>query len=115
MPQPLSEKMISTLSLPDSSNQNMAHLAGPAVRKGVRDRIEKQIGQHLAIGPGITVHGEIGLALDIERQIVLSQSRPQAHDDLLGQVAEVEAAADPNNCWSAATCLKDWLSVRPRD
>src|SRR5229473_1561858 len=66
--------------------------AGLAVRKGVRHRIEEQIGEHLAIGPGIGVHGQIGLAVDAERQMVLSQARSQAHHHLLGQVAEVEDA-----------------------
>jgi len=58
----------------------------------VRDSIEKQIGQHLAIRPGIAVHDEIGLAFDVERQIVLPQARPQAHHHLLGQVGQIEAA-----------------------
>src|SRR6478609_1714498 len=35
--------------------------AWPAARKGVRDRIEEQVGEDLSIGPGIGVHHEIGL------------------------------------------------------
>src|ERR1700738_2289514 len=66
--------------------------AGLAVRKGMRHRIEEQVGQHLSVGPGIAVHGEIGLAVDVQRQIVLPQARPQAHHHLLGQIAEVEGA-----------------------
>src|SRR6185312_8516355 len=46
---------------------------GPAIGKSVRHRIEEKIGQHLAVGTGIAVHAEIGLALHIERQIVLAQ------------------------------------------
>ena len=66
--------------------------AGLAVRKGMRHRIEEQIGEHLPVRPGIRVHAEIGLAVDVERQIVLAQARPQAHHHLLGQIAEVEDA-----------------------
>src|SRR5258707_15857599 len=55
-----------------------------AVGKRVRHRIEEQLGEYLSVGPGITVHDEVGLAVDGERQIVLSQARPQAHHDLLG-------------------------------
>src|SRR3984893_15328864 len=33
--------------------------AGLAVRKGMRHRIEEQVGQHLSVGPGIAVHGDI--------------------------------------------------------
>ena len=50
----------------------------------MRHRIQEQIGEHLPVGPGIAVHDEVGLAVDGERQIVLSQARPQAHHDLLG-------------------------------
>ena len=58
----------------------------------MRHRIEEQIGEHLPVGPGIAVHDQIGLAVDVERQIVLAQARPQAHHHLLGEVAEVEGA-----------------------
>src|SRR5262249_3391434 len=61
-------------------------------RKRVRERIEKQVGQHLTIGAGIRVHDEVGLTLDVERQIVLPQAGPETHHHLLGQVAEIEAA-----------------------
>jgi len=64
----------------------------------MRDRIEEQIGQHLPVRPGIGVHHQIGLAIDVERQIVLAQARPQTHHHLLGEVAEIEAAADRNSC-----------------
>ena len=73
-----------------------AHLdvdrAGLAVRERMRHRIEEQVGEHLSIGAGIAVHHQIGLALDIERQVVLAQARPQAHHHLLGEIAEIEAA-----------------------
>ena len=72
--------------------------AGLAVRESVRHRIEEQIGQHLPVGPGIGVHDQIGLAVDVERQMVLAQSRPQAHHHLLGQIAEVEDALIASNC-----------------
>src|SRR5689334_9187256 len=45
--------------------------AGPAVRKGVRDGIEEQVGKHLPVWPGIAVHCQTRLALDVEREIVL--------------------------------------------
>src|SRR5205823_15061813 len=41
-------------------------------------------------GPGIGIHGETGLAIDRQREMALSQARSQAHDHLLGQVAEIE-------------------------
>ena len=56
----------------------------------MRHRIEEQIGEHLSVRAGIAVHGEVGLAIDVERQIVFAQARPQAHHHLLGEVAEVE-------------------------
>src|SRR5579872_2575777 len=64
--------------------------SGAAVRKSVRDRIEKKIGEHLTIWSGIGMHGQVRLALDMEREALPSQSRPQAHDHLLGKIAEVE-------------------------
>lgn len=63
-----------------------------SVREGVRHRIQKQIGQHLPVRPGIAVHGQVGLALDVQRQVLLAQARAQAHHHLLGEVGEVEAA-----------------------
>src|SRR6185503_10075932 len=70
MPQPLSEKMISTLSLPDSRTWMSM----------------------MPVRAGIAVHGQAWLAIDVERQIVFAQARPQAHHHLLGEVAEIEAA-----------------------
>ena len=64
----------------------------PAIRKGVSHRIEEQVGQNLPVGTGITVHREIGLAVDRQRQTVLPQSRPQTQRHLLGQIAEVKGA-----------------------
>ena len=60
------------------------------VGKCVRDRIEEEIGQYLSVRPGIAIHLQIGLALDVERQVVLSQTRAQAFENLLGEVADVE-------------------------
>src|SRR5277367_6281668 len=36
-----------------------------AVGKSVRNRVEEEVGQHLSIWPGITVHRQIGLAFDL--------------------------------------------------
>src|SRR4051812_11481977 len=41
-----------------------AYGAGAAVGKGVGDRIEEQVGQHLTIGSGKTVHHQAGLAIE---------------------------------------------------
>ena len=54
------------------------------------DRVEKEICQRLSVRPRIAVHRQIGLALDVEGQIFLSQARPQTDGDLFGQFAEVE-------------------------
>jgi hypothetical protein len=61
-----------------------------AVGKSVCDRVEEEVGQHLSVWTGITVHRQIGLAIDGEGEILLSQSRPQAGDDLFGQLTEIE-------------------------
>ena len=58
----------------------------------VRDRVEEQVGQHLAIRPRIAVHHQFGLAFDIENQVLLAETRPQAHGDLFGQDAKIEDA-----------------------
>src|SRR5450631_1688082 len=62
------------------------------VRKGVYDRVKKKIGRHLAVWSRIAVHGQIGLALEVETQSFLFQASSEAHDDLFGQVAEIEDA-----------------------
>ena len=62
----------------------------PGVRKRMRDRIEKQVGQDLPVGAGIAVHRQIRLALNIQAHAVLRQRRPKANGELLGQIAEVE-------------------------
>src|SRR5579863_877101 len=64
--------------------------SGPAVWKSVRDRIEKKVGEHLTVWAGIGIHGQVRLALDVERETLSSQAGPQAHDHLLGKIAEVE-------------------------
>jgi len=73
MPQPLSEKMISTLSLPDSALDIDG--AGPAVRKGVRHELRNRL-----VSTWRTVRGmscmEVGLASTFERQPVFR--RPAA-------------------------------------
>ena len=58
----------------------------------MHDRIEEEVGQHLPVRSGIAAHRQIGLAFDIERQIVLSQGRAQAQEKLLGEFADVESA-----------------------
>jgi hypothetical protein len=63
-----------------------------AVRKGVGDRVEKEVGQHQPVRSRIAVDHQIGLALDLEGKIVLSQTGPEAPDDLLGQITEIENA-----------------------
>src|SRR5205809_764132 len=64
--------------------------ASPATRKRVRDRIEEQIGEHLTIWSRKAVHDQIGCAVDREREALFSQTRLQAHDNLFGQIGEVE-------------------------
>src|SRR5271154_3891954 len=49
-----------------------------AVGKRVRDRVEEQVGQHLAVRAGIAFHRQIGRALDIEKWLLLSRSWSQA-------------------------------------
>ena len=66
--------------------------SGSAVGESVCHRIEEQIGQHLPVGAGIAVHQEIGLAIDVQRQIVFPQARPQGQRHLLGEVGKVEGA-----------------------
>src|SRR5450432_3076584 len=75
--------------LPDRDIDATSH----AVRKRVRDSVQEKVRQHLPIEPGITGHGHAGLAIDIEHQIVLAQSRPQTREDLFGQIAEIEDTA----------------------
>ena len=41
----------------------------------MRNRVEKEIGEHLSVWSGVAVHREIGLAFDVQDQIVLSQRR----------------------------------------
>src|SRR6202011_1407885 len=43
-----------------------------AVRKRMRHRVEEQVGKHLSVGAGIAVHRQVGLAIDVEREIVLA-------------------------------------------
>jgi hypothetical protein len=66
------------------------HTAASAVRERMHDRVEEEVGQHLPVRAGITVHRQIGLAIDGEGKISLSQARTQTHDDLLGQITEIE-------------------------
>src|SRR5207237_10900190 len=63
-----------------------------AVGKGMQGRIEEEIGQHLPVRAGIAVHRQIGGTFDGEGEILLSQPRTQAHDDLFGQIAQIEGA-----------------------
>ena len=67
--------------------------ASLAVRKRVRDRIEKEIGQHLPKGTRIAVHREVRLAIDVEPQVVFRQSRPQIRQDVRGELAEIKLAS----------------------
>src|SRR6516165_9436918 len=73
-----------------------AHLDGDgtflAVRKSVQDRIEDEDRQQLSARSGITVYQQIGLALDVERQIALSQAWPETREDLPREIAEVKGA-----------------------
>src|SRR6476619_6986946 len=61
-----------------------------AVRECMRHGVQEQVSKYLPVWTGITIHHEIGLAIDIERQVVLAQARPQAHHHLLGEIAETE-------------------------
>ena len=56
----------------------------------MRDRIEEQIGQHLAVRSGIAVHRQVGLALDVQATMFLGSAGPKPDGNLFGQVAEVE-------------------------
>src|SRR6476646_7030568 len=71
-----------------------AHLDGnislSAVRKRMRDRVEEKVVQHLPVGAGIAGDRKALLALDVQRDAVLRQRRPQADGYLLGEIAEVE-------------------------
>jgi hypothetical protein len=58
----------------------------------MRHRIEEQVGQHLPVGAGIADHRQIGLALDLQREVFLSQTRSQAQNDLFRQVTQIEGA-----------------------
>ena len=42
-----------------------------AIGKCVYDLVEEEICEHLPVGPGIAVHRQIGLAFDVEVQILL--------------------------------------------
>src|SRR5882757_2211562 len=53
-----------------------------AIGKGVCDRIEEEIGQQLSVWSRVAVDPQIGLARDVQGQVLLSQARPQAHDNL---------------------------------
>src|SRR5450755_1152137 len=66
-----------------------------AVWKGLNRRIEDQVGEYLAIRAGIAVHGEIGLAFDVDRQLT-SQPEPQSFDNLFGHLAEIKVSAIRN-------------------
>ena len=63
-----------------------------AVRKGVGNRVEKEVGQHQSVRSRKAVDREIGFALDLEGKVLLSQTRPKAPDDLFGQITEIENA-----------------------
>ena len=63
-----------------------------AVGKRMGDRIEEQVGQHLSVRSGIAVHGQIGLAFDLECKFFLAEAWPQAQDNLFGQIAQIEHA-----------------------
>ena len=65
-------------------------MAVAAVREGVNDAVEEQVGQHLAVGARIAVHHDAGRHVDGQHDLRLLQHRPQAGDDLLGRLLEVE-------------------------
>ena len=46
--------------------------AALSIGKRMPDRVEEEIGQHLAVRSGIAVHRQIGLAFDVEGQILLT-------------------------------------------
>src|SRR6516164_9600319 len=54
-----------------------------AVWKRMHHGIQEEVRKHLPVGSGIAVHRQIGLALDVDRQVVPSQSWAQAHENLL--------------------------------
>ena len=61
-----------------------------AIRKRVSDRIKEEVSQQLSVWSRVAVHFQTGLAIDVQRQALLSEARPQAHNDLFGQIAEIE-------------------------
>ena len=69
------------------------HGARAPVREGVHQRIQDQVGQHLAVGAGIAVHHDLLGDIDGERDRRALQRRQQARDDLLGRLAQLEDAA----------------------
>ena len=62
----------------------------PSIRERMRNRIEEEMGQHLPVRSGITIHRKIRLALDVQGDAALWQGRPQTDNDLLSQIAEIE-------------------------
>jgi hypothetical protein len=54
--------------------------------------VENKVGQHLAIGAGITAHGQIRLILDTDREIIMAQSGPQTFDNLISHLTNIEAS-----------------------
>jgi hypothetical protein len=55
-----------------------------AVGKRMRDRVEEQVCKHLSVGSRIAAHRQISLAINVEGQMLLSQTGSQAPGDLLG-------------------------------
>ena len=66
MPMPSSDTKISTLSS-STCRASMHDVAVAAVREGVDDAVEEQVGQHLAVGARIAVHHDAGRHVDGQR------------------------------------------------
>ena len=93
MPMPSSAMLISTWPAPTACALD-ADRAVAAVREGVGDRVQEQVGQHLAVGARIAVHHEaFRHRRPTGRRADFFKRRPQARDDLLGRLAQVELAA----------------------
>src|SRR5258708_24526177 len=67
-----------------------ADRSGLSFRKCMDCRIENEVAEHQPVGPRQTIHDEIGLTRDIERNSPLAPFRPQPDQHLLVKLAEIE-------------------------
>jgi len=73
MPQPVSEKRISTFSSPDACTLTLT--VPFRHRKCVGYRVEEKIGEYLSVWTRIAVHRQIRLAVDAEGHALLFETR----------------------------------------